>query len=104
MTNPTWNRFSDAAMMRDMSKREQYDRATRPVLSEIIASAERKFGKVLETRSRSNDGFVLAILRDHPAIAERPYMTITAFSADNFCWGHYDLTTERMDEILKEVQ
>lgn len=100
----TWNRFSDAAMMRGFEQRERQDRAQYATLSEIIKAAEVKFGKVLETRSRSNDGFVLAIRRDNPTFSERPYMTITAFSPDNYCWGHYDLTRERMDEILKEVK
>lgn len=88
-------------------------------LKKVIAAAEEKFGDVIAIQPRrfvsfqgepDMEEFRLACKRSHPAIPDRPWMTITGSIKQNgneqvidFYWGHYDLTPVRMQEIMKEV-
>lgn len=72
----------------------------------LTAAAQERFGEVLSITPKTREGdFRLFIRRIDPVFPEAPFMSITGYMKGNealFVWGHYDLTEERMKQVMKE--
>jgi hypothetical protein len=74
------------------------------MIQNVITQATHNFGEVIAVIKVNDNAlsYKLMIKRDDPAIAERPYMTITWGEHGGFMFGHYDLTADAANEIIRE--
>jgi len=80
-------------------------------MQNVIKAAQAKFGVVTACIEKDTGEYFVAIKRDNAPCANRPFMTITAFTHYNnnkdmpmpevsFCWGHYDLNKDYMNQAI----